>query len=97
MGIENSYIKVVRSYRPPQKLLAVMSRRGPSCALEEAPWRTSLDTGCSIQTSWHTSIRRLAVRSLISSCLIDGKPPFGQERACSMENLAPQIDGMCRG
>ena len=54
--------------------------------------------GCnsgSVQTSLHTSVRRLAVKSLISLCLIVGNPPLGQESACSTENLAPQphVDG----
>ena len=31
-------------------------------------------------------------------CLMDRKPPFGQDRACSKENLAPHphVDGVCR-
>ena len=40
--------------------------------------------------SWHTSVRRVAVRSLISLCLIDGKPPLAQDRACSTEKVEPQ-------
>ena len=64
--------------------------------------RDSPVIGCnsgSIRTSLQTSVRRLAVRSLISLCLIEGEPPLGQERACSTENLAPQphVDGVCRG
>lgn len=47
-----------------------------------APERNSL---CSMQTSPQTSVRRLAVRSRIF-CLIEGKPPLGQERACSTGN-----------
>ena len=39
----------------------------------------------SMQTSPQTSVRRLAVRSRIF-CLIEGKPPLGQERACSTGN-----------
>ena len=30
------------------------------------------------------------MRSLISVCLIDGNPPFGQDKACSTENWVPQ-------
>ena len=30
------------------------------------------------------------MRSLISLCLIDGNPPFGQDKACSTENWVPQ-------
>ena len=37
-----------------------------------------------MQTSLQTSVRRLAVRSLIPMCLMDGKPPFGHDRACSL-------------
>ena len=43
-----------------------------------------------MHTSWHTSVRRVAVRSLISLCLIDGKPPLAQDRACSTEKVEPQ-------
>ena len=54
--------------------------------------RDSPVIGCnsgSVQTSLQTSVSRLAVRSLISLCLIEGKPPLGLERTCSTENLAP--------
>ena len=43
-----------------------------------------------MHTSLQTSERRLAVRSQISLCLIEGNPPFWQERACSTENCVPQ-------
>ena len=43
-----------------------------------------------MHTSLHTSVRRVAVRSHTSLCLIDGKPPLAQERACSTEKKAPQ-------
>ena len=49
--------------------------------------RASPVSGCnsgSTQTLLQTSVNRLAVRSLISLCLIDGKPPLGQERAYSI-------------
>ena len=49
--------------------------------------------GCrsgSIRTSEHISVKRFAVRSLISLWRMDGKPPLGQVRECSIENLAPQ-------
>ncbi len=52
----------------------------------------SLVMGCksgSTLTSWQTSVRTEAVKSLISLCLIIGKAPLGQERACSTENLEP--------
>ena len=102
MRIENSDIKICSFNRPPQKPLAAMSRCAPSWALEVAPMRTSPVIGCrsgSMQTSLQTSVRRLAVRSLISLCLMDGKPPFGQDRACSTKNLAPHphVDGVCKG
>ena len=44
----------------------------------------------SIHTSLHTSVRRVAVRSHISLCLIDGKPPLVHDKACSTEKEAPQ-------
>ena len=70
-----------------------MSRRTPVCASAVGPVRTSFVTGWSsgsMVTSWHTSVRRVAVRFLISLCLIDGKPPFAQERACLTEKKKPQ-------
>ena len=66
-----------------------MSRRTPVCASAVGPVRTSFVMGLMV-TSWHTSVRRVAVRFLISLCLIDGKPPFAQERACSTEEEEPQ-------
>ena len=35
-------------------------------------------------------MRRVAVRFLISLCLIEGKPPLAQDRACSTEKVEPQ-------
>ena len=43
-----------------------------------------------MHASWHTSVRRVAVRFLISLCLIEGKPPLAQDRACSTEKVEPQ-------
>ena len=51
------------------------------------------DGGCrvgSVQTSLHTSVRRVAVRSRISLCRMVGKPPLGHDKACSTENFEPQ-------
>ena len=52
-----------------------------------------------MHTSLHTSVRRVAVRSRISLCLIDGNPPLGQDKACSTENETPQshFDGSLSG
>ncbi len=41
-------------------------------------------------TSWHTSVKRPAVMSLISLCLSIGNPPLAQERAYSMEKGYPE-------
>ena len=41
-------------------------------------------------TLGHTSVSNLAVRSLMSLCLIDGRAPLGQLKACSTEKLHPQ-------
>ena len=94
--------KYVLSNQPPQKPLAAMSRHASSWVLAVAPARTPPVIGCrsgSMQTSLQTSGRRLAVRFLISLCLMGGKPPLGQNRACCTENLAPhpQVDGVFRG
>jgi len=37
-------------------------------------------------TLGHTSVSRFAVRSLMSLCLIDGRAPLGQLRACFSYN-----------
>ena len=65
---------------PPQTPFAAMSSRAPACELAVA---------------LHTSVRRVAVRSRISLCLIDGKPPLAQDRACSTEKEAPQAHFDC--
>ncbi len=72
--------KYVRSYRAPQNPLVEMSSLAPSCVLEVACERTSPVRGSRSGTSGQTSVKRLAVISLISLCLIDGKPPFGQDK-----------------
>ena len=64
--------------------------------------RTSPVRGCrsgSMRTSEQTSVRRFAVRSLISLCLMDGNPPLGYDKACSIENLVPHphVMGDCNG
>ena len=91
----------MRWYRPPQKPLAAMSRCAPSWEFEEALVRTSPVRGCrsgSMQTSEQT-VRRFAVKSCISLCLMDGNPPFGHDKACTIENLVPHphIEGDCSG
>ena len=52
-----------------------------------------------MHTSSHTSVRRLAVRSRISLCLMLGKPPLAHESACSTVKLLPQshLDGRFEG
>ena len=40
-------------------------------------------------TLGHTSVSSLAVRSLMSLCLIKGRAPGGQLKACSTEKLQP--------
>ena len=52
-----------------------------------------------MQTSLQTSVSRLAVRSLISLCRMEGKPPLGQKSACSTENFLPQsqVEGARNG
>ena len=101
-GLNTLTSKYVFSNRLTQKPMAAMSRRVPSCLLDEAPVRISPVTGCSsdsVQTSLQTSVRRLAVKSRISLCLMEGKPPLGHDTACSMENLMPQlhVDGVRTG
>ena len=57
-----------------------------------APVKPSSVTGCStgsMRTSLQTSVRRVAVRSRISLCLMDGKTPLAHDSACSTEKLLP--------
>ena len=92
-GLKTLTSKKVRSYRLPQRPLAAMSRWAPSWVFADTPDSCSLVMGCrcgSTLTSLHTSDIRLAVRSRILLCLIDGNPPLGQESACSTENGVPQ-------
>ena len=101
-GLNTLTSKKVLSKVPPQNPFAAMSSRAPSWRLAEAPVKVLFDTGCnpgSIHTSWHTSVSKVAVRLRISLCLIEGNPPLAQDRACSTENLLPQvqIDGISDG
>ena len=88
-GLKTLTSKYVRSRRPPHNPFAAISKCAPSWVLAEVADKCSPEIGCrcgSVQTSLHTSDSRLAVRSLISLCLIEGNPPFGQDKACSTEN-----------
>ena len=49
-----------------------------------------------MHTSLHTSVRRVAVKSRISLCLIDGKLPLAHDKACSTEKEA-HFDGSLSG
>ncbi len=90
MWVEDSYITECTSPEP----FMSTSSLAPSCLLEEAD---SPESGCrsgSTLTSWHTSVKRPAVMSLISLCLSMGNPPLAQERACSMvRNHTWQVGG----
>ena len=48
-----------------------------------------------MHTSEQTSVRRFAVRSLISLCLMDGNPPLGHDKACSIQNHVPHPHVAC--
>ena len=52
-----------------------------------------------MHTSLHTSVSRLAVRSRILLCLMEGNPPLAHESAWSMELLLRQshLDGKFEG
>ena len=61
--------------------------------------KVSVDKGCRsgfVLTSWHTSVSKLAVRSLISLGPRIGKPPLVQVKAWSIVNLVPhsQFEGV---
>ena len=54
---------------------------------------TSPVMGCKcgyVDTLWHTSDKRAAVKSLISLCLIDGYPPLRHDSTCSTEKWVLQ-------
>ena len=56
----------------------------PSCVLAVDNENSSGETGCnsgSVATCEQTSVSNLAVRSLISLCLMEGNPSLGQDRA----------------
>ena len=102
MGVEDWYIKNVFSNLPPHTQFAEMSSLASSCELAVAPDSWSGVVGCrfsSMHTSLHTSVRRLAVRSRISLCLMEGKPPLAYESARSTVKLLPQshFDGRFEG
>ena len=103
VGVEDSYIKKgLFKSPPPHTPFAKMSSLAPSCELAVAPDSWSDVVGCrlgSMHTSLHTSVRRLAVRSRISLCLMEGKPPLAHESACSTVKLLPQshLDGRFEG
>ena len=89
----------VLSYLPLQKPLAALSSLAPSVVIAVRLDSTSLDISYrlgSTWTSWHTSVSRFAVISLISLCRMEGNPPRGQERTCSTMKLAPhsQLEGV---
>ena len=102
VGVEDSYIKNVFSNLPPHTPFAEMSSLAPSCELAVAPDSWSGVVGCRfglMHTSLHTSVRRLAMRSRISLCLMQGKPPLAHESACPTVKLLPQshLDGRFEG
>ena len=73
--------------------LALMSRRAPSSVSAVRWLRISPDRGCNggfVAMLWHTSVKREAVMSRISLCLMVGKPTVWQIMAWSTENVAPQ-------
>ena len=97
-GLNTLTSQRVLSCLPPQKPFTAMSSRAPSWVLVEFKLKVSVDKGCrsgSVLTSWHTSVSKLAVRSLIS-CHRIGKPPLGQVKAWSIVNLVPhsQFEGV---
>ena len=75
-----------------------MSSHVPVCVLAVVPLITSYVMGWrsgSTQTSIHTSVRRVVVRSWISLYLMEGKPSLAQDRAFSIEKetLQSHFDG----
>ena len=93
IGLKTLTSKNALSYRPPQKPLAAICSLAPSSVTAEAPVMGSPVIGCSVgsmQTSLHTSDSQHPTVPRTSLCLIEGKPPFGQESECSTVKLDPQ-------
>ena len=102
IGVEDTHIKKCLSNLPPHTTFAETSSLAPSCELAVAPdsWYDVVGCRlCSMHTSLHTSVRRLAVRSWISLCLMEGKPHLAHESACSTVKRLPQshLDGRFEG
>ena len=98
-GLKTFTSQRVLSCLPPQKPFTAMSSRAPSWILGEFELKVSVDKGYrsgSVLTLWHTSVSKLAVRSLISLRCRIGKPPLGQVKAWSIVNLVPhsQFEGV---
>ena len=92
--VEYPNIKNAHCLSLPKKLWATMSILALSSLFAVLCLNSSPVTGCrhgSVPTAWHTSLRRLAVMSLISLCQIEGKPPLGQLSVWSTVNCVPQM------
>ena len=90
-GLKTLTSQKVLSCLPLQKPFTARSNLAPSWVLVELRLKVSVDRGCrsgSVMTSWHTSVSRLAVRSLIL-CRRIGKLPLEQVKAWLTVNLAP--------
>ena len=92
----------IRSNLPTQKPLAAMYNRVPSMVIVDFQENSSIIASCksgSTLTSLQTSLRSVAVMSLISLCRREGKPPREQKSTCSTVKLAPhtQLFGILEG
>ena len=101
-GLNTWTLKNVLSYLPPQNPLAAISSLAPSWWLAVAPTRVSPGAHCkpgSMHTSWHTSVSKVALILRISLRILDGNPPFTQDRACFTEKFLSQAhtDGISDG
>ena len=77
----------------PQNPCARTSRRASSPEIDVLCESLSPVSGCSvgsIATFEQTSVISFAVRSLTSLCRMEGSPPQGQLKACSVEKVEPQ-------
>ena len=105
-GLNTLTSRNILSSLPPQKPLAAMSNLAPSSVFAVRLVIVSVVISCrsgSTLTSLHTSVNRVAVKSLISlwrrEWRREGKPPRGQESKCSTTKLAPhtQVVGVFNG
>ena len=97
--VENTYIKKCSLVTITPTTLCAQYKRAPSSEFEVSCNSNSPVKACSggsMHTLRHTSVNRLAVKSLRSLWHTDGNPPVGQVRAWSVVKELPQTQWLGR-